>query len=98
MTSRPHASSRDRDSNRRLRVAVLGGDGRFQPRRFPTARVRVYQSPGDGGNGDVRCLKRSIKAGGVDLVILLARWNSHSATRGVRKLCRALGIPVVVRA
>lgn len=83
--------------NRKQRVAVLGGDGRFDHGSVPGARVRVFQSSRYGGNGPARRLERSIRSGGVDMVIVLARWNGHSQVNHLRRLCRQLGVPVEVR-
>ncbi len=82
---------------RRSRVAVLGGDGRFDPRSLPDARVRIFQSSRYGGNGPARRLERAIKAGGVDKVIVLARWNGHSQVNHLRRVCRQHGVPVEFR-
>ena len=78
------------------RVAVLGGDGRFDWRSMADCRVRVFEGRRTGGNGPLRRLERALKSGGVDRVIVLARWNGHSATIRVRRLCRQLGVPVDV--
>lgn len=80
----------------RARVAVLGGDGRLPVALRDGAEVRVYKSPRDGGVNDVHRLEASIKAGSIDRVVVLARWNAHGATQRIRKLCRRLGIPVDV--
>ena len=82
--------------SRTPRVAVLGGDGRFDRRSLPGCRVRVYEARRYGGNGPLRRLERSIRAGGVDQVRILARWNGHSATTRILRLCRQLDIPVEV--
>jgi len=81
----------------RQRIAVLGGDGRHTVKVEGPARIRVYRSPRDGGNGDLRRLTDALKAGGVDQVVILARFNSHSATTPIRRLCRRLGVPVDTR-
>ena len=81
---------------RRLRVAVLGGNGRFDSQRLPGCRVRVYQARRYGGNGPLRRLEESIRSGGVDRVRVLARWNAHSSTTRIVRLCRQLDIPVEI--
>ncbi len=81
----------------RERVAVLGGDGRHTVDAGPEARVRIYRSPRDGGTGDVRRLLDSIRAGGVDRVVILVRFNSHSATDSVRRACKRAGVPVAIK-
>lgn len=84
----------------RLQIAILGGDGRLPTkveRELPDhARLRHFASPHDGGTGDARDLEQAIQHGGVDQVWILARWNSHSVTRCIRRLCRRLGIPVKI--
>lgn len=81
-----------------LRIAILGGDGRLSAkiRKLlpPGACVRRFQSTRCGGVGEARALMRALRAGGVSLVLILARWNGHAATRSVQSLCRLLGIPV----
>lgn len=75
------------------RVAVFGGDGRALP--TGTAEdARVFQSPRDGGNGELRRLEAALRGGGFARVVIVTRWNAHSATTKVRALCRRLGIPV----
>lgn len=79
-----------------LRAAVLGGDGRSQRHHPAGAVVRVYPSTRYGGNGGLRALEASLRAGGVDLLVLLTRWVGHSASNKIMKLCRQLGVPVRV--
>jgi hypothetical protein len=76
------------------RVAVLGGDGRHAA-RCP-AGWTVYASSGFAGHGQRRRLVAAIKAGAVDAVIILARWNGHSDIDAVRRACRAAKVPVLV--
>ena len=77
-----------------LRVAVFGGDGRHSPRLEERGDVRYFPSPGDGGNGGARRLEQALRTGGVDLVLILIRWNGHEATNRIRRLCRSLQVPV----
>lgn len=83
---------------RRRRVAVCGGDGRLPGRvlrSFGAAdELVVFPSPGDAGNAGPRRLAAAIGAGAIDEVVILARWNAHSVTRQVRRLCSARGVPV----
>ena len=74
-------------------LAVLGGDGRFRPDGFPDHEVRIFRGRRFGGNGELRRLEQSLRSGGIDRLLLLARWNSHSATGRVLRLCRLLGVP-----
>ena len=80
----------------RLRAAVLGGDGRSRRHHPAGAFVRVYPSTRYGGNGGLRALEASLRAGGVDVLVLLTRWVGHSASNKIMKLCRQLGVPVRV--
>ena len=79
------------------RVAVLGGDGRFRPEKLPGCRVRLYRGCRYGGNGELRRLEQALKAGTIDRLIVLARWNSHSVTSRALRLCRRLQIPVQIQ-
>ena len=81
----------------RPRVAVLGGDGRFRSDDLAGCEVRVFLGRRYGGNGELRRLERSLRSGRIDRVLVLARWNGHSATSLVIRLCRALGVPVEVQ-
>jgi hypothetical protein len=78
------------------RVAVLGGDGRHAERWSSDGEVVHFQAPGDGGNGDLRRLQSALRAGSIGLVVIVARWNSHSATTAVRTLCKKHGIRVQI--
>lgn len=78
------------------RIAVLGGDGRPHARGDIQGDVRYFSSPGDGGNGGARRLAAALRAGGVDVVLILTRWNSHEVTKRIRRLCRQLGVPVEI--
>ena len=80
----------------RDRVAVLGGDGRRADDWAPGADVRVFQGRRFGGNGELKRLERSMRAGAIDRLVVLARWNGHSATTFAVRLARRLGIPVEV--
>lgn len=78
------------------RVAVLGGDGRLRPGLVEAPEVVVFKSPRDGGNGDARRLEASLRAGSFGTLIVLTRWNSHSTTQKLRRLCKALGVIVMM--
>jgi len=81
---------------RRPRVAVLGGDGRSARHHPAEADVRVFRSTHYGGNGQLRSLLDSIKAGNVDRVVILTRWLGHSACGSVMALCRKRGLPMTI--
>ena len=83
----PHGPSRT------PRVAVLGGDGRFRRDRLPGCRVRVFPGSRTAGNGPMRRLEQSLRAGGVDRVVILTRWLGHSASNRALRLCRQLDVP-----
>ena len=78
------------------RTAIVGGDGRQRRRRRwqHYDPVIFFQGGRSGGNGELARLEAALRAGSIDQVILLARWNGHSVTTRVRRVCRALGIPV----
>ena len=78
------------------RVAVLGGDGRQEGRWAQLGEVDHFRGRRFGGNGELRRLERAIRAGSFALVVILARWNGHSATEKVMKLCRSRGVRVMI--
>lgn len=80
----------------RLRVAVLGGDARQQGRWCELGTPTYFQARRFGGNGELRRLESALRAGTFDHVVILARWNGHSATTKVRRLCRSRGVPVTL--
>jgi hypothetical protein len=57
-------------------------------------QIRVFGSPRDTGVGDFKRLEAAIKAGSIDEVYMPVRWNGHTTTKNVAKLCRDRGIPV----
>lgn len=80
----------------KARIAVLGGDGRSHSGIPTDADVRYFAAAGDGGNGEARRLTAALRAGTVDHLYILTRWNSHEVTRRIRRICRLLQIPVTV--
>lgn len=82
-------------ASEREKIAVYGGDGR-DAAKFGEQAV-AYKSPKYGGNRDQKRLMAALKSGTICLVIILTRWNGHSATRTVCALCKRLGIPVVAK-
>ncbi len=79
------------------RVALMGGDSRQTARWDGLGEAIIFfQAPRYGGNGELRRLQSALRAGSFDLVVILARWNGHSATKQVRAICKRLGIPVQV--
>ena len=89
----PTSSTTASQSQSRRRIAVFGGDGRPHPYAESLGDVRYFQSRGNGGNGGVKKLMASLRAGGIDLVLVLTRWNGHAGTERIRRLCAQLGIP-----
>jgi hypothetical protein len=83
-------------TSRRLRVAVLGGDGRFSPARLPECDLRLFKARRYGGNGELRRLEATLRSGTIDKLVILSKWNAHCVTDPIRKLCRRRGIPVEV--
>lgn len=51
-------------------------------------QLRFYGGVKDVGTGDLRRLRDAIKAGSIDEVYMLIRWNGHTTTKIVSKLCR----------
>lgn len=78
----------------RPRVAVLGGDGRRHTSIPTEAEVHIYAAAGYGGNGEARRLESAIRAGSIEHVFILTRWNSHEVTKRIRRLCKQLQVPV----
>lgn len=78
---------------RELRVAVLGGLGEAAS-RDATGQMRYFGSAHDVGRGELVRLEQALRAGGIGRVIIRTRWNGHSATTRIRRVCRTLGVPV----
>ena len=79
-----------------LRIAVFGGDSR-QARRFRHVPDAVfYPAGGCAGPHHAQRLIDSIRHGGVDRILILVRWNGHSATRRIREVARAHAVPVTM--
>ncbi len=81
--------------SRRPTVAIVGGLGRA-PEGTDTRRIRYYGSPNDVGRGELVRLEGALRAGSIDRVVIHVRWNSHSATGRIRRVCRTLGVPVAL--
>jgi len=77
-------------------IAVVGGDGRPHSRIPPADNVVYYRAPKDGGIGDSRSLIESIRAGRIEMVYVLSRWNCRDLTRRVRKLSKLYHFEVVM--
>lgn len=78
------------------RVAVLGGDGRLPAGLVEAPEVIVFRSPREGGNGDVRRLEAALRSRTIGTLIVLTRWNSHSATRKLRRVAKSCGVEIVM--
>lgn len=78
------------------RVAILGGDARQEGRWLELGTPVYFQARRFGGNGELRRLERALRAGTIDHVVILIRWNGHSATEKVRRLCRSRRVPVTL--
>jgi hypothetical protein len=76
-------------------VAIYGGDGR-QVERWGTENTVYFQSSRSGGNGPLRRLEAALRAGRIELVVIVRKWNGHPGADKVRRLCRRLGIPCQV--
>ena len=78
------------------RIAVFGGDARQLHRGARYGAARFFQSPRSGGNGELRRLVAALRAGSIDCVVVLTRWNGHSATGKLRRICRRYGVELVL--
>ena len=78
------------------RVAILGGDGRFHDPGLAHCKLSIFLAKRYGGNGELRRLEAALACRSFDRVIILARWNGHSATRRALRLCRRHRIPFEV--
>lgn len=78
------------------RTAIFGGDGRHFERWSEVGDIELFRATRDGGNGELRRLEAAVKGGAITRVIILARFNGHSATGRVRQICAARGVPVLV--
>ena len=56
--------------------------------------MRFFGSGKDTGQGDIRRLEACIRAGSIDEVYMITRWNGHVTTQTVRELCKKQGIRV----
>eukprot|EP00775_Hariotina_reticulata_P006194 gene6194-6430_t len=80
-----------------LRIAFVGGRNlkRSHMKMLPPgAEVRHFGSARDVGEGEIKSLEACIKAGSVDEVYMMTRWNSHTTTQYISRLCKRLDIPV----
>lgn len=78
---------------REPRVAVVGGLGDASV-HDATGRVRYFGSAHDVGRGELVRLEQALRSGGIDRVVIRTRWNSHTVTVRIRRVCRTLGVPV----
>lgn len=83
----------------KTRVAILGGKG-MNPSYYgfgKNHKVRIYRSPKDGSELDAIRLAQSIKRGTIDLVVILTRFNAHTVTQRIRRICRNYNVTVEMR-
>jgi hypothetical protein len=82
-------------TRRRWRLAIVGGIADRTAHHIETnAKVRLYASSKEGGAGELRRLKASIRRGGVDEVWILTCWIGHSECQAIVDECNKHGIPV----
>ena len=62
--------------------------------RGEASEVRYFGSAHDVGRGELVRLEQALRAGGIDRVVIRTRWNSHTVTVRIRRVCRTLGVPV----
>jgi hypothetical protein len=73
-------------------TAILGGDARRPPVNVTAPKIVLFGSQQDSGNGEFRRLKQSLKSGVFGAVVIRSRWNSHTVTTAVKKICKQLNI------
>jgi len=80
---------------RRRVLAIVGGIADQTAHHIETsAKVKLYASSKEGGTGELRRLKASIRHGGVDEVWILEGWIGHSESHVIAEECSKQGIPV----
>lgn len=77
-------------------ILVVGGDARQDHRLIRGTLVRAVASTRFGGSGRRRAVIAAIRAGGVQTVLLLARWLGHSESRAIASSCRAVGVRCLI--
>ncbi|MDP3274806.1 MAG: hypothetical protein Q8Q09_06380 [Deltaproteobacteria bacterium] len=77
----------------RERVAIVGGDGRRRSTQREPCEYRYFMSPHNGGRGELVRFEQALRCGGIDRVVILVRWNAHSAIHKIKRLCKAQGVP-----
>jgi hypothetical protein len=56
-------------------------------------QIRHFGGTKDVGIGDIKRLEVAIKAGKIDEVYMLIRWNGHVTTNNVSRWCKERDIP-----
>ena len=80
--------------SRPRRSAVFGGDLHKSTRDLAERDdVEFFGSSGHSGQGELRRLSASIRAGMIDRVCIVLRWAGHSEVEAIRALCKAHNIP-----
>lgn len=75
------------------RIAVFGGDLRKLARDLADLQnLELFGSTGQTGQGELRRMLASLRAGALQHVCLVIRWAGHGEIDAIRRLCRALGV------
>jgi len=80
------------DPRSRSVILVVGGDARQGDRVVGNTHVRAIACTKHGGSGEHRAAIAAIRAGGIQLVLLLVRWLGHSESRAIASTCRTVGV------
>lgn len=76
-----------------LRVALVGGDPKRLAVQVEGVALQQFGSARDVGGGELKRLLQSVQGGGLDYVLVLARFVGHSMHNRVRDECRRAGVP-----
>lgn len=75
------------------RIAVFGGNIRKLTRDLAgLPNLELFGSTGQTGQGELRRMLASLRAGALQQVCLVIRWAGHGEIDAIRRLCRALGV------
>ena len=76
------------------RIAVFGGDIRKLTRDLAGLQnLELFGSTGQTGQGELRRMLASLRAGALQHVCLVIRWAGHREVRVFCRVCSTLGVP-----
>ena len=82
------------ESERDLRIAIVGGDRRTIRDLQTTRSIRHFASRRAAGTGELRRLQTALRSGLYDVLILFTRFLGHSMARAAKQIAHAVGVPV----